>query len=120
MLILSACKKRCQTKLEGQWELVNVVNATDTLHSFWIFGRINGGSGTLTYEMRNADNTLIATALGRYYLNTKFTKCLVDFEDSKGESSNAWEILRLNKKELVIIKKGHGITLKEFCKTRCN
>ena len=119
LIILGGCSKKKERKIEGTWEMVDIIDPPDNKEQ-WVFEK----PGTLR-RIRLTDS-LPPSGLdtGEYNIQVKLFKTLlnisglVDFNGSPGLNGK-WEVVKVNKNILILVYvEETGLLQREFIKIK--
>ncbi len=102
-LFNSSCRHKSEVKIVGTWKRIMIDNVNATYQETWTFF----DDGKL-YVYKDADwqSPTQFDSTARYMVNARVRKTYIRIEDATIDYYNgAWEIIKLNRKVLMIVKR---------------
>ena len=118
--IFASCnikKKSISKRIEGTWEIINIMDPNDPLKEQWRFE--NDGDVNYIYRISIDNNISTVMDTGQYSIESKVFVSYVNiaYMEASYALDGKWEIAKLKKDVMILIQrpdKGGGYMYKEF------
>jgi len=114
LIVLGGCKKKKEKKIEGTWEMVDLIDPPDNKEQ-WIFEKPS------TIRRIKLTDSLPPAGIdtGEYSVQVKLFKTFLNVSGLTGSFgfNGKWEVIKLNKKVMILVfHEETGLLQREFIK----